>query len=388
MSLLVRPPGDKFTFRLFFKLAATIKCSKDSIYLWSSKLDPGYAFGSWDSSGNWISETELDYRIRLIDSIKNNVVIIGVKDHLTSGEFNPWHQEIPIIADYLKSLFEYYPDKKFILFTSVENLEAYIDLDNVRIVPWGGDITNQQLDYAKLEPVVDKNFDSNYTFLSLNRNKRSHRAMLVSLLYGLNLEQHGLISCMFKESIDDLFQYTCWPEYNVYNHGFSRFKSSELVLNDDPVIYTNGNNDNVSNFNNKLTPYYQNTFVEIVAETSYTEKCFNLTEKTLNSIYGCNFPIILSSQGTVAFLRNAGMDMFDDIVNHNYDSLENPSDRLYRAVHDNIELLTNNKKTKELWSANCNRFIKNVDFAKNILYNFYNDRAETLFLEAKNDFNL
>lgn len=387
MNLIVRPPGDKFTFRLFFKLAATIKCPKDSIYLWSSKLDPGYTFGSWDSSGNWISETELDYRIQLIDSIKNNVVIIGVKDHLTSGEFNPWHQEIPIIADYLKSLFEYYPDKKFILFTSVENLEAYIDLDNVRIVPWGGDITNQQLDYSKLEPVLDKNFDSNYTFLSLNRNKRSHRAMLVSLLYGLNLEQHGLISCMFKESIDNLFQYTCWPEYDVYNYGFNRFKSSELVLNDDPVIYTNGNNDNVSNFKNKLTPYYQNTFVEIITETSYTEKCFNLTEKTLNSIYGCNFPIILSSQGAVSFLRNAGMDMFDDIVNHNYDSLENPSDRLYRAVSDNIELLTNNKKTKELWSENYNRFIKNVDFAKTILYNFYNDRAETLFLEAKNDFN-
>lgn len=388
MSLLDRPPGDKFTFRLFFKLAATISGSKDIIYLWSSKIDPGYAYGWWNSNGEWVAETELDYRHRLLDSIKTDFVLIGIKDHLTSGEFNSQQHEIPAIADYLKSLFEYYSNKKFILFTSVENLEAYISLENVRIVPWGGDITNQQVDYVNLEPILEKNLDSNCTFLSLNRNKRSHRAMLVSLLYGLNLEEHGLISCMFKDSITDLYEYTKWPVQAIYKQGFAKFKDSQLALNDDPVIYNNGNNDNVSNFKNKLAPYYQNTFVEIVTETSYAEKCFNLTEKTLNSIYGCNFPIILSSQGCVAFLRNMGMDMFDDIIDHSYDSIEDPTDRLYRAVTDNLKLLTDNRRTIELWIANRSRFINNVDFAKKDLYNFYSTRAETLFLEAKNGLNI
>jgi hypothetical protein len=79
-----------------------------------------------------------------------------------------------------------------------------------------------------------------------------------------------------------------------------------------------------------------------------------------------------------------GMDMFDDIIDHSYDNIADPADRLYRAVHDNMDLLTNLEKTKELWLTNRDRFINNVDFAKKTLYNFYNTRAETLFLESIN----
>jgi hypothetical protein len=319
-----------------------------------------------------------------MDNVKNDLIILGIKDHLTSSDFNPWTQSVPNMVVWLNQLAEYYADKTIILFTSLENLEVYITPTNVKIIPWGGDITNHQREYQQLEPVLEKNLDSNYTFLSLNRNKRSHRAMLVSLLYGLNLEQHGLISCMFKDSITDLYEYTNWPKQDIYKQGFNKFKDSELVLNDDYIIYNNKNNDNVTNFKNKLIPYYQNTFVEIVTETSYTEKCFNLTEKTLNSIYGCNFPIILSSQGSVAFLRYIGMDVFDDIVNHRYDSIEDPSNRLYTAITDNIELLTNNTKVKELWSHNKSRFINNIDFAKTILYNFYTTRTFEKFHELTN----
>jgi hypothetical protein len=384
MSILKRPPGDDFTFRLFFKLKNLVKSPANFIYVWSCVMDPIYEFGHWPTEDVWKVDTELDYRLSLEKSINCDLIIIGVKDHLSSGNFNHWKDSTPIIAEYLKNLFEYYPDKKFVLLTSVENLQSYIAVDNVRIVPWGGDITNHQREYATVSPVLEKNFDSTYTFLSLNRNKRTHRAMLVSLLYGLDLENHGLISCMFQDSIDDLYEYTQWPESEIYTQGFDKFKSSKLSLTDNPEIYVNGNNDNASNFKNKLTNYYQNTFIEIITETSYTEACYNLTEKTLNSIYGCNFPILLCSQGSVAFLRNMGMDMFDDVIDHSYDDIVDPADRLYRAVHDNMDLLTNLEKTKELWLTNRDRFINNVDFAKKTLYNFYNTRAETLFLESIN----
>jgi hypothetical protein len=319
--------------------------------------------------------------------MKSNLIIIGVKDHLSSGNFNYWKDSTPVIAEYLKNLFEYYPDKKFVLLTSVENLESYINLNNTRIVPWGGDITNHQKAYKALDPVLDKNFDSNYTFLSLNRNKRAHRAMLVSLLYGLDLDKHGLISCMFQDSIDDLYDYTQWPELEICRQGFNKFKSSKLTLNDNPEIYTNGNNDNVSNFKNKLSNYYRDTFVEIITETSYTEQCYNLTEKTLNSIYGCCFPILLCSQGSVAFLRNMGMDMFDDIINHRYDMIADPADRLYAAINDNIAVLTN-PNIKEIWQHNKHRFMNNVDFARETLYNFYSTRAESVFSKSIHDFNI
>lgn len=384
MHILKRPPGDTFTFRMFVKLINNLKCPADSFYLWSTCIDPDYNQISHFIGTQEFYENEMLYRKHIMDNVKNDLIILGIKDHLTGIDFNPWTQSEPNMVVWLNQLAEYYADKTIILFTSLENLEVYITPTNVKIIPWGGDITNHQREYRQLEPVLEKNLDSNYTFLSLNRNKRSHRAMLVSLLYGLNLEQHGLISCMFKDSITDLYEYTNWPEQDIYKQGFNKFKDSELVLNDDYIIYNNKNNDNVTNFKNKLMPYYQNTFVEIVTETSYTEKCFNLTEKTLNSIYGCNFPIILSSQGTVAFLRNIGMDVFDDIINHRYDSIEDPSNRLHTAITDNIELLTNSTKVKELWSHNKFRFINNIDFAKTVLYNFYTTRTFEKFHELTN----
>ena len=388
MGILKRPPGDHFSFRLFFQLIEKISLQKDVFYFWSTCIDPKTNQISHYVDDQPVWETELTYRQLLLSNITSNLIVMGIKDHLTSGDFNPVLHSKPVIVGYLENLFEYYDDKKFILFTSVENLESYIQNKNVILIPWGGDITNQQSNYINLEPVLEKNLDSNYTFLSLNRNIRSHRAMLVSLLYGLNLEEHGLISCMFKNSITDLYEYTKWPEQDIYKQGFAKFKDSQLALNDDQDIYNNGNNDNVGNFKNKLTPYYQNTFVEIITETSYTESCYNLTEKTLHSIYGCCFPILLCSKGSVSFLRSMGMDMFDDVVDHSYDSIEDPTDRMYKAVTDNLELLTNNQKTKELWQTHRHRFVDNVAFAKTTMYNFYTTRATALLQTAIEEHNL
>jgi hypothetical protein len=138
----------------------------------------------------------------------------------------------------------------------------------------------------------------------------------------------------------------------------------------------------VSNFKNSLSSYYDKTFVELIGETSYTEPAFNLTEKTLNSIYASNFPIWISSKGTVKFLRDMELDVFDDIIDHSYDLVENPIDRMYKALTDNERLLKDLENTKKLWSDNKHRFLNNINFAKNNLYSFYENRSLLKFKEA------
>jgi hypothetical protein len=286
-------------------------------------------------------------------------------------------------------LFESFEDKTFIFFTSLENTELYYNYPNLHIIPWGGDITNQMLEYKALDPITEKDMDSPYTFVSLNRGLRYPRAMLISLLYGLGLEKNGMISCMFRKKIKNLFKETKWQtrddQLNIRDlleNGFKKFKKSKLLINDDEDIYGKSHNDNVSNFKNSLTSYYKQTFVELIGETSYTEPAFNITEKTLNSIYAYNFPIWISSKGSVKFLRNMGLDVFDDIINHDYDSIEDPIDRMYRAINDNKDLLTDTDNTKRLWTDSKDRFARNLDFAKNDLYDFYTKRAENLFKDA------
>jgi hypothetical protein len=366
MNIIKRPPGDQFTFRLFLQLVSKIQKPKDAFYLWSMCFDPtiDYKFVYDDFRIYEPTDGELTYRRAIMNGIKNDLIILGVKDHLTSRHFNPIKDRFPDMAIWLKDMAKWYHDKHIILFTSLENLE--LDEPNMDIIPWGGDITNHQKEYSGLEPLDGKNYNSKYTYLSLNRHSRPHRIMLVAKLRDLKLTEHGLVSCMFKDQISNF----------------------EPNIHDDYEIYNNFSNDNVNNFRNKLVNYYKETFVEIIAETSYIEPVFNLTEKTLNSIYGKSFPIVLSSAGTVEFLRTMGMDVFDDIVDHSYDKITDPSARMHRAITDNKELLTNNVKTKILHQRNLARFDKNVDFAKNQMYNFYRDRATERLAKIINDRNL
>lgn len=399
MLIVNRPPNDKFTFQLFCQLAGATGIPTSSIYLWSPVIDPNYG-GYWAHTPYWEDDKlhrkkwhrgdEISHRTLILDYIRQDTIVLGVKDHLTSYNFNPWEENIPVMVKYLQDFAEFYSDKKIILLTSLENLDKYVQQDNTSVICWGGDLTNQKDEYQQLGPVLDKNFNSSVNYISLNRNPRSHRAMLVSLLHGLDIQSHGLISCMFKNTLLDVFAETRWQFTedqndikNIIADGFVALQESTGLLTDDYEIYTTAN-DNVANFNNTLSKYYVDTFVEIITETSYTEQTFLLTEKTLNSIYGCNFPILLSSPGAVALLRSAGMDVFDDIIDHSYDLVDNPIDRLYLAIYNNKRLLSDNNFVKRLWQDNRHRFVANVEFAKTTIYSFYRDRATTKFFEAIN----
>lgn len=386
MIVISRPPHDNFTFRTFFKLTRKLVSHADIIYMWSVSIDkninPDFAY-----------DNELFYRKQLFDSINKNLIVLGIKDHLTSVHFNPQTEKFPSMVEYLIDMFNFYKDKQFILFTSMENLGEYITNSNVNIIPWGGDITNQYSQYPKIKPVLDKNLESKTSFLSLNRNKRLNRIMSLSLLFGLGLEQAGLISCMFNKEpllVDDIginFKENQVHVKNLINNGFKAINMFDFQITDSRNIYPDNDNDNVFNFENKLRCYYQNTFVDIIAETSFTERSFLVTEKTLNSIYGCSFPLFITSPGFVNFLRKMGFDMFDDIIDHSYDDIIDPIDRAYSAIILNLDLLKDCENTKKLWIKNQHRFLKNVDFAKTKMLEFYQNRTEISFNNVINIVN-
>ena len=122
--------------------------------------------------------------------------------------------------------------------------------------------------------------------------------------------------------------------------------------------------------------------MEIVAETTFKEPTLLLTEKTQNAFMGCNFPIFISTYGTVAFLREMRLDMYDDIIDHSYDTITDPVERVYAAIYNNKELLSNNNNTKKLWKENVDRVKSNAAFFSQTMYDFYEHRLTTDFDKA------
>ena len=313
--------------------------------------------------------------------------MLFVKDHFRIESHSAWTNTIPELSEYFSNLFDYYPNKKFILVTSLENLHKEIVKDNCTVLPMGGDITNQIDRYMNFMPDVNKS-PGTKNFISLNRGPRNHRTYLVSALYGRYLDEHGNISylsSMNKNSLADAipYDYKTDNKYQVANIGYQRYSHIKThIIEDSKEIYTL-QNDNLTNFKESLQPKYINSLIEFVSETSYNEHSFNITEKTLHFIYGCNFPIMISSHGTVDFLRNMGVDMFDDVIDHSYDIIENPAERINAAIDLNLDILTS-PIMLERWKQHKYRIHKNIAFVKEgKLREYYSDRFWKTFKEIQ-----
>ena len=326
----------------------------------------------------------------IIKKSSNNIIVLVANDHLPNPAKDPdWRpSDITKWSLDIISLAKQYSNKKIIIFSSVENLDLDIKADNLYIIPIGGCITKQSHRYCNVQ-IVDKNLNSNKTFISLNNSARHHRVILVNYLYGLGLDSIGYISHISSEYFKHYLDVVNWKfsSHHLEDQKILEFGNRKLKhLNKSPDDYyyseiTDGLIDNVTNFE-KLRERYQNSFIEIISETTCPEIAFLMTEKFLNSVYACNFPILIGSKGVVSFLRNFGFDVFDDIIDHSYDDIENPIDRIFASINLNLKLLNDVELTKSVWVANKNRLLRNVEFARKGMYLGYENRARKVFTEV------
>lgn len=368
---LSRPFNDDFTHSLFKNLLSTLPHSHTAYYMWSN---PPSLLKSIIENNEFTGKN----------------VIIGIKDLLDMWtEFQYWDDTRQPGTQLIIDCAKRFPDINFVLATSLENLSAELDsTSNLQILEWGGDLNNQYTLYPTLEPVLDKNFDSIKPFINLNRQNRNHRVVLLSYLFGLGYQDHGHITYLTQSlsTPNNLLDRIPWRFEEKHNQarqimidGYERMKATPLDKNKFEIYQNIGENNNFVNFNNNLRPLYTNSFVEIVSETTFAAPSYLLTEKTLNTVYGCNFPILITGAGAVAHLREIGFDMFDDIVNHSYDLISNPMDRIIAAVDNNSKLLTDADYAKEKWLSARDRFLNNIEIAKTDMYQWYKDRATKQF---------
>jgi hypothetical protein len=102
-------------------------------------------------------------------------------------------------------------------------------------------------------------------------------------------------------------------------------------------LYKDYDFDNANNFV-KLSNLYQKCPVNIIVETMYYEPRGIISEKTLDAFAGLQLPIIIGHKSVVADARRYGFDMFDDIIDHSYDTASNEN-RWKLAIDSNMHLL-------------------------------------------------
>lgn len=99
-------------------------------------------------------------------------------------------------------------------------------------------------------------------------------------------------------------------------------------------------------------PSLSNAYLYLVPETTIIDRIF-ITEKTWKTIAAGQLFLILGNVGTIAHLRELGVDVFDDIITHDYDFIENWRDRLDR-IHTVIENLLQ-QDLDRIWNTTYQR---------------------------------
>jgi hypothetical protein len=110
---------------------------------------------------------------------------------------------------------------------------------------------------------------------------------------------------------------------------------------------------------------FEPTCVSLITEPIYYERETIITEKTLMSMYAGTIPIWVGGWRIPDYLKQAGFDTFDDVVDHSYQALEDPADRCRQAVELNLDLLHHFDLTKQInWQCR-DRLKKNVELLEN-----------------------
>ena len=79
-------------------------------------------------------------------------------------------------------------------------------------------------------------------------------------------------------------------------------------------------------------PAYLETYVNLVTETTIRSIGPMLSEKSFKPVSAGQLFVLIASPGAVQFLRNIGIDTFDDIIDHSYDAVLDTESRIQKEL--------------------------------------------------------
>lgn len=210
-----------------------------------------------------------------------------------------------------------------------------------------------------------KNIWQGASFISLNnlyKGPRIYRLVFLSQLYKRGLFGEGIISYNiddWSEEIDNMHLDAATREDLITFCGEVK-KSYRLQKN----LYNKDNSSAEQEY-----PLWTSAFWHIVSETCFYEKTLHLTEKVFKPIVARQPFILLSTPGSLDYLRDYGFKTFSNVIDESYDKVTNPNQRINCVVNEieKIANLTELEKQKmydnvrDTVEYNFNHFYENLE---------------------------
>lgn len=207
-------------------------------------------------------------------------------------------------------------------------------------------------------------YDVTYKLSTMMNKARINREILSVVLANLFNEQDILYTCAEKPG-EFVGEYFLGTKYKF---------NTDLTLSQrwlgETERYRHGEDfygDNVRTFRDILfEQLYKHSAVTLITEPLYYEKGFMMTEKSIMAIYSGHFMIWVGGWRSAETAKKMGFDVFEDIIDHSYQYLEDPAERCVEAVLRNMELLNDVKLQQELRGKMSVRLNQNLSLIRDI----------------------
>jgi hypothetical protein len=109
----------------------------------------------------------------------------------------------------------------------------------------------------------------------------------------------------------------------------------------------------------------KNSAISLITESNWGQRGSTFTEKTIYPFLGLTMPIWIGGWQQATAWKHMGFDIFDDVINHDYQNYKTQIERFYYAFCNNLELLTDFEKTAQLREQLMPRLIRNQELLLN-----------------------
>jgi len=288
------------------------------------------------------------------------------------------------------------------------------DHPRIKCVFWPGDMIIQNKEYQKFDDV--KKEPSNEThWISASLGIRPHRIYMASVLKGLNLDQKGDLRIQTFQTqqapegglsgepphivsqgnpdlesyvknnwrLDEEGQNISIESSKGYQELIKRkWWGNSLFLYRDFEALGHTQCNGAANFDKNLRHLYKDKTLEVVNETMHGYNPVFVTEKFINAVVGLNLIVMNGPANTVRLLEQLGWNSCRNVINHDYDSIQNPVERCEQAIRLNYRLFSDPAYCNKVWQENLNILHDNSKWARDHLYNQILKNCEQQFKEV------
>lgn len=230
--------------------------------------------------------------------------------------------------------------------------------------------------------------DKKFLFLCHNRKIRSHRYALLCLLKREGLLEYTdwSLTCGWDgKNIDiDSFYGNILSDEMIkdFKSEFDYFHNIDIkksFFEEDKDWFREDNIYSVDFGSAYETNTYSNSYFNIITETEFDNEVIHITEKSLKPFVVYQFPIFCSSPNHIKELKNLyDFDIFEDVIDHSYDSIEDHKQRLISVKNEIKRIFEKKDMFVDFYKNNQDRFIKN----RNLALDLINDKKDKNWLNT------